>query len=57
MIFDGMIDDMISHKKLSPIVTELLLDDKNEIFPPFLSHNRISKRFQTKLRKSFYYEN
>ena len=45
MIFDGMIDDMISHKKLSPIVTELLLDDKNEIFPPFLSHNRISKRF------------
>ena len=43
IVFDDMIADMESNKKLSPLVTELILKEKNSIFCLFLYHSLISK--------------
>ena len=43
IVFDDMIADMESNKKLSPLVTELILKEKNSIFGLFLYHSLISK--------------
>ena len=42
IVFDDMIADMLSNKKLNPMVTELLLEEEKEAFFLFLSHNSIS---------------
>ena len=42
-MFDDMIADMESNKKLSPIGTELFLRGRKSIFHLFLHHNLISK--------------
>ena len=41
IVFDDMIADMLSNKKLNPIVTELFIRGK-KLNISFLSHNRIS---------------
>ena len=43
VVFDDMIVDMEPNKKWSPIVTELLLKQKNSPFHLFLYHHLISK--------------
>ena len=43
IVFDDMIADTESNKKLSPIVSELFLRGRNSIFHLFLFHNLISK--------------
>ena len=42
-VFDYMITDMISNKKLNLIVTELFIRDRNLAFHLFILHNRILK--------------
>ena len=42
-VFDDMIADMESNKKLSPIVTKLFLWEEESIFHSFLYHNLTSK--------------
>ena len=41
IVFDDMIGDTESNKKLSAIVTELFLEEENSIFYLRLSHNLI----------------
>ena len=41
IVFDDMIVDMLSNKKLNPIVTELFIKGR-KLFLLFLSHNLIS---------------
>ena len=41
IVFDDMIADMLSNKKLHPIVTEYLLEQKKYAFLLFSSHNLI----------------
>ena len=41
IVFDKMIADMPSNRKLNPIVTEFLIRGKNYISLLFLSHNSI----------------
>ena len=43
IVFDDMIADMESNKKLSPIVIKLFLEEENSIFHMFLYHNLISR--------------
>ena len=43
IVFYDMIADMISNKKLNPIVTELFVEVENLIFLLFLSPNLILK--------------
>ena len=43
IVFDDMIADIESNKKLNPTVTELFLRGRNSIFHLFLYHNLISK--------------
>ena len=43
IVFDDMITDMISNKRLNPIVTELLLNVENLIFVLSLLLNHILK--------------
>ena len=42
IVFDDIIADMLSNKKIFLIVTELFIRGKNEIFILFLSHNLVS---------------
>ena len=43
IVFHNMIGDMECNRKLSPIVTELLLREENSIFHSFLYHSLTSK--------------
>ena len=43
IVFDGMIPDMHSNEKLNKIVTDLSLEEENQIFILFLSRNQILK--------------
>ena len=41
IVFDDMIADMLSNKKLNPLVTEYLSEAENQTFLLFLLHNLI----------------
>ena len=41
IVFDDMISDILSNRKLNPIVTDLFTRGENLIFLLFLSHNLI----------------
>ena len=41
IVFDDIIVDMLSHKKLNPIVTELFFRDRKLKISPFLLHKLI----------------
>ena len=41
IVFDDVISDILSNKKLNPIITELFTRGENLIFLLFLSHNLI----------------
>ena len=57
ILFDDMIADMVSYKKINPIVTEVFI--RILIFRLFLLHKHISnhKSCQTKFFALFYYQN
>ena len=59
IVFDNMIADTESNKKLSPIVTELLLRGKRLNISLFLYHSLISRCLKLKDYKynTFYHEN
>ena len=58
--FDDIIADMLSNKKLNPVVTELFIRGRRlNISLPFVaqSYFTVPKKYQTKFYALFYHEN
>ena len=60
MVFDDMVADMLSDKRLNPIVTELFFKGRKLKIPlVFITHSYfpVQKKYQTKFNTLFRYEN
>ena len=56
--FDDVIADMLSNKKLNPVVTALFIGGRKlSIYLIFIILFRCSKKYQTKFNALFFYEN